>query len=322
MFGSHPADPKCHQRRGAPSEPPALTDRAKILDAAAMEFNTLCASNAPLADIKTFLSKWEKVVESPTSATDNENIRLQPNALAWFDDTNALRWACENDHRDLVELLLRKGLEVKPRAVVHAVAKMRETKDHGTVQLLLDFGWDINKPIDDDSLPIMSMVVDDLELVKWCLARGGDPNVASASGRTIMGRAAGYASIETLKLLFEEAGARSDKGALIAHASLSHGQGIPGRLEVVGFLINQGAPIDDFYVDARPESDLCCEWLALGGQNALHFAIWGGMRDMVELLIENGADKSVPVCSMLKTDGQTLCPVELAKRCTTNIARF
>ena len=129
-----------------------------------------------------------------------------------------------------------------------------------------------------------------------------------------MGRAAGYASLETLKLLIEEAGARSEKGALVAHASLSHGEGTPGRLEVVRFLISQGAPIDEYYMDNRLESEHCCEWLALGGQNALHFAVWCGKRDMVELLIDNGTDKSLTVCSMLKTDGQTLSPPELASK--------
>ncbi|KAK7914200.1 hypothetical protein PG985_011903 [Apiospora marii] len=339
MFSSQPADPgwepprfrdlHVHQikfshsgtdrdaasDRITPSEPPPLTDRAKALDAAAMELNTLCASNAPLADVQVFLTNWGETPEFPISTTDSEYLPLQPNALAWFNDTNAVQWACQNDHRDLVEVLLEKGLGIKPRAVMHAVAQMRETKDRGTVQLLLDHGWDINKPFDDDSVPIMGMVVDDHELVQWCLARGADPNVASASGRTIMGRAASYASLDTLKLLFEEAGALPHRGALVAHASLSHNEGTSERLDVVRLLVARGAPVDAFYMESRPESDQCCEWLALGGQNAPHFAIWGGNRDMVELLLGLGADKDMPVCSMLKTDGKTLFPAELAKLC-------
>ncbi|KAK8009122.1 ankyrin repeat-containing domain protein [Apiospora marii] len=338
MFSSQPADPGWEQPRFRdlhvhqikfshsgtdrdaasdginPPEPPPLTDRAKALDAAAMELNTLCASNAPLADVKAFLKNRERAPEFPISTRGSDDLLLQPNALAWFNDTNAVQWACQNDHRDLVELLLEKGLEIKPRAVIHAVTKMKETKDCGTVQLLLDHGWDINKPFDEDSVPIMGMVVDDHELVQWCLARGAEANVASASGRTIMGRAASYASVDTLKLLFEKAGDLSSKGALVAAASLSHTEGSPGRLEVVRFVVDRGASLDAFYMDGRPESDHCCEWLALGGQNALHIAIWGGKRDMVELLIKLGADTNVPVCSMLKTDGQTLSPVELTKR--------
>ncbi|KAK8061764.1 hypothetical protein PG994_008130 [Apiospora phragmitis] len=157
------------------------------------------------------------------------------------------------------------------------------------------------------------MVVDDHELVQWCLSRGADPNISSASGKSAMGRAADYASLKTLKFLFDEAGALAQKGALVADASLSHIDGSPGRLEVVRFLVDQGAPVDGFYMDARPESDYSCEWMVLGGQNALHFTVWGGKKDLVELLLDKGADKTIPACSIVKTDGQLLFAVDLAK---------
>lgn len=123
-----------------------LDERASALDDATSELNTLCAKNAPLADVLAFLSRWE----DPSSLD-----HIQPNALAWFNDSNSLRWACANDNRDVARVLLEKGLQPNAKAVSSAVAKLRETKNKDTVQLLIVSGWDINEPLNDNTPPLM-----------------------------------------------------------------------------------------------------------------------------------------------------------------------
>jgi hypothetical protein len=115
------------------------TEQAKALDDAASRLHQLCALNAPLADIQAFLAKWEE----PSLAG-----RIQPNALAWFNDSRALRQACEGGSLDTVRLLLEKGLQLTPKAVLQAGARARETGNYDVIKLLVDFGWDVNEPLD------------------------------------------------------------------------------------------------------------------------------------------------------------------------------
>lgn len=128
-----------------------------------------------------------------------------------------------------------------------------------------------------------------------------------------MQRAAGHGSLDTMKLLVDHGGSVRD-GALVAHASYFHNNGVPGRLEHIIFLLDRGAPINAFYMENQDEAAKSYEAMFLGRQAALHFAIWGGKSDLVKLLLNRGADKDLPTCSLMKTDGQTISPLELAER--------
>jgi len=78
-----------------------VVERAKELDDAATTLNTLCAANSPLADVQDFLAGWK---DSSSAG------RILSNALAWFNDSNAFRWACAHGSRDMVRALLENGL--------------------------------------------------------------------------------------------------------------------------------------------------------------------------------------------------------------------
>lgn len=125
-----------------------LSDRAKALDRISLEFQTLVAKNSPLSDVESFVRNWEI-----SSSTDTPVV--QPNVLAWFSDTNALRLACENNNKEVVRFLLERGLSIHPSAVLFAASKMRETKDTTIVELLLTSGWDINKPLRETTPPLI-----------------------------------------------------------------------------------------------------------------------------------------------------------------------
>lgn len=118
-----------------------------------------------------------------------------------------------------------------------------------------------------------------------------------------MQQTASQASLETLKLLVSNGGSVLH-GALISQPSYSHNNGVPDRLDLVRYLLDQSAPIDAFYKESRNEGVMSHETVVFGRQAALHFAIWGGKSDMVKLLLDRGADRNLATCSARKTSGQ------------------
>lgn len=83
-----------------------------------------------------------------------------------------------------------------------------------------------------------------------------------------------------------------------------------------------GLSIDAYYRGDYNESrmELCHGFpvvdFVYGKQNALHIAIGNGNRDLVELLLERGADKSLPGWSTVRSMKlQTMSPVEIARTC-------
>ncbi|KAI1734079.1 ankyrin repeat-containing domain protein [Xylaria scruposa] len=291
-----------------------LSERAKTLDHISMEFQRLVAKNVPLNEVEEFTRQWE------VTSVGNTPV-VQPNLLAWFSDTNALRLACANDNQDVIRFLLQMGLSITPSAIVYATSKLRETNDNTVLELLLDFGWDINKPLGDTRPPLLSSLVDIPDLVLWCLRKGADPSLSSPSGLSIIEQAASVASLNTIELLVERAGS-SRNGAPVARASYSHAIGSkPDRVEVARYLLDQGYSVDALYKAHKESSGDACENMMIGSQNALHFAIWSGKEDMVRLLLERGADKTLPTRSIMKTEGRVLSPSELARKFGhTNIA--
>lgn len=129
-----------------------------------------------------------------------------------------------------------------------------------------------------------------------------------------MQRAASYASLDILKLLIEHGGLLRERD-LVARASFGHNDNEPGCLEVVRFLLDHGSPIDAYYAEDTIEAENSCVGMFLGRQNALHFAIGGGKKDLVRLLVERGADRNLPTWSLMKTKGSTVSPIELARMC-------
>lgn len=127
-----------------------------------------------------------------------------------------------------------------------------------------------------------------------------------------MQRAASYASLDVLKLLIEHDALLRDRN-LVARASCHRPDDEPGCLEVVQFLLDHGSPIDTYYGEDTTEAEDSCTYMVVGRQNALHFAIGQGMRDLVKLLVERGADTNLPAWSATKTKGRTVSPIDLAR---------
>lgn len=78
---------------------------------------------------------------------------------------------------------------------------------------------------------------------------------------------------------------------------------------------DHGAPIDAYYGDSTNQKSGSCPAVVLGKQNALYRAIERGKKDLVDSSIERGASQNLTTCSAIKTKGQMVFPVELARMC-------
>ena len=133
-------------------------------------------------------------------------------------------------------------------------------------------------------------------MLRWLLAHGADPTLASLNGKyTILHCAAQYATIPCLSLLLAAAPNAIMPGSpstdVVFHATTSHSSK-NNRMAIIHYLLDNGAPIDMVagcgkYEDQEaPFIDL----LAYGRKTALHWAVEHGQVDVVEALLDRGAD--------------------------------
>lgn len=121
--------------------------RAHALEDAYYKLEYL-SSVGDLAGIQELFSQWR-------SRTDSK--RLQRNALAWFENTEAC-WnaAVKNYNIALVRYLLEQGFAPDSYLVSAAVGHALKTGDMGILELCLDNGWDINQARAEASPPLMA----------------------------------------------------------------------------------------------------------------------------------------------------------------------
>ena len=130
--------------------------------------------------------------------------------------------------------------------------------------------------------------------MKWLLSHGASASAVSPwgpCGMVPIERAAQYAPLSMLKLLLKHGGRVQSTDAVVK-AAIGDAEGEPGRLEVVEFLAELGAPINAFDLQFCRGEQAYSLILMLGRLTALHHAAKAGKRDMVALLLKLGADKS------------------------------
>ena len=173
-------------------------------------------------------------------------------------------------------------------------------------------------------LKFSSLLLEHVDLVEHCLARGASPNASSPSGHTVMQRAVAYAPLEVTKLLVGH-GAMIKGTNLLAHAACAYVKAntasgnqllqFEDRWETINYLLEQGALVDAHYSETINPNMQTGDGVFYGTMTALHFAIVGNKKDLMQLLLEKGASIELRGWSSWKTEGQQVNSIELARIC-------
>lgn len=132
----------------------------------------------------------------------------------------------------------------------------------------------------------ISYVLNNKPLVRWFLSHNASPNAAAPRlARTPIMSAGAYAPLPIIKLLYADNASHYD---VLQSAAESPEE---GRIEVIEFLLDDGADIDAVKWKHHDESYQVFSALELG--TALHYAAKNGHVDRVELLLRRGARTDV-----------------------------
>lgn len=185
--------------------------------------------------------------------------------------------AAIKDHSAIVQYCLDNGGEVTDSLMKEIL--INRARD--TYKLLID-----SKAVSVDYyIPwfgdILSNVVtdDDMEWATLCLECGADPNRNLVDEhKTILAAAAEMASVEMVSLLLKNGAHLKGSGAIVLAAQ-------EGKVEMVRFLLEQGADINEIGIEHPTDERVTAE---MG--SALHKAVQGEHTEVVQLLLEKGAD--------------------------------
>lgn len=133
-------------------------------------------------------------------------------------------------------------------------------------------------------------------------------------GQTAMHQAAAFGSLEISRLRMSHGGIIAGT-YLVAHAALAYcNTGDKNRIQIMEYLLNDGAPINSYYMGHSEWWNKATNslFLTYGRQNALRFAISFAKKELVQtLLLRRDVDKSAGMFS-LRTELKERKPRELA----------
>ncbi|MDQ1355397.1 MAG: hypothetical protein QG657_5707 [Acidobacteriota bacterium] len=243
---------------------------------------------------------------------------------AQYKEWSVLAFACWNNHKDMVELLIRKGVSLKPPALWCAVyrgnkgivelllAKGAVVEDTGSkaweplhvavekgygdlVQLLLEHGADVNRRYYGNRIPLHEITYwkkDHVEITRLLLAYGAEVNAGDSYRDTPLHKAAREGLTGTASLLLEK-GARLDIINDMEQTPLDLADH-EGRQAVVRLLLSLHSTTKKG--DPAAVKDLIKTYPQLinsrdlDGKTPLHYAAENNHLEIAHLLIDNGAD--------------------------------
>jgi len=214
------------------------------------------------------------------------------------DGTTALHWASYRDDLETADLLIRAGARVDA-ATDLGVTPLWNAAVNGSermVRRLVQAGANPNAPLIAGETPVMAAARSgNTAIVEELIAKGGNPNAHGARGQTALMWAVAQQHADVVKALVAHGAdvrARSDVWtevmAVPPHGYLDYNRAIPhggdtalmfaargGALASAQLLVAAGANVND--TDA---------W----GVSATALAAHAGHRDVVEFLLDRGAD--------------------------------
>ncbi|KAL9111606.1 MAG: hypothetical protein Q9187_007899, partial [Circinaria calcarea] len=291
----------------------SLMPRKKIYntwDAVARDL-TAASTAGQLLQVQNILSQWRSKPRSEPPPGFSSLQYLPGHKPNGYDQCYtypflpALCTAIELNHVPVIRYLLDQGFPINQYVLEYAFKRRPEGADRNTrstdvFQAFLDHGWDINQQWTASLPPSLREVLDDEHLTRWFLAHGADPNAACDYGDTPFTIGCAHAPLHIIKLLVSHGGDVGRTGAL--HGAATAGR--PGRVDVLAYLLDCGAPIDA--ID-REDHKSFHYFSAMGLGTALHCAAQCGHKDEAAFLLERGADRDAK-----DTRGRT--PQELAEK--------
>lgn len=214
------------------------------------------------------------------------------------DGATALHWTSYWDEVEAAELLLRAGADAGAANDLGATPLWLASQN-GSVAMartLLEAGADPNAALPSGETPVMAAArTGDSEVLEVLLAAGGDPNVAATRSQTALMWAVAQHHPEAVRVLLDhgaDVSARSERWSQVMavppHSHPANRQDVPhgantallfaargGDVASARLLIGAGADVND--VDAA-------------GVSATALAAHSGFGDLVELLLDAGAD--------------------------------
>ncbi|KAK5128185.1 hypothetical protein LTR08_004076 [Meristemomyces frigidus] len=238
-------------------------------------------------DPPTLSTAWTDAIHTVEEASVNGNLSIVEQTLAKQPDlpadklTYALQLAVHHQRQQIVEYLVSRGAPVGTSSARYATAN----KDKAALEVFLEHGWDINRPLGSHDPPPLTLVIaEDENFTLWLLSKGADPNAPAAfEDMTPLSRAVRQAPFPTIRMLFEQFGGSVTSGQLLFYA-LSRDD----RLEVLAYLLDKGARINDIKYQNAHRCYNQMQRFSLG--TPLHYAAWNGDRDVVTFLLARGAN--------------------------------
>jgi len=199
---------------------------------------------------------------------------------------------------EVINLLIDYGADINARNMKGETSlSIAVNKKKGAlIDILLKNKAEINVVSDDGETPLFRAIYkSQLELAKELLGRGADPtlNPSDPKNGTALLWAAGSGDLELVKMLVNYGADINSPGVL--HSAIKH-------IHIVKYLINEGVDLNN---------------KGAWGSTALHMAAYKCEKDIVELLINNGADVGVKD----DNDGQTPGEWALEGECKCEIIR-
>ena len=232
-------------------------------------------------------------MEQAISLASQPGLRVAPDKIL----TDGLKRAARRSALGVMRYLLDHGADVNAlRANDLMTLETSKPPSHELLELLVAHGWDVNpRPgLNSTETPLLWLVVDDIDLVRWCLDHGArvdvpDPPTVNPNGTTsyshrprptILGAAAAAGNVETFELLRSK-GAPLDRRTLHLAVENTRLDMLRHLVEVVGLDVNADGR-DPFSMYHSCSTPICITAFRRG-------STWR-FRGLVFWLLDHGAD--------------------------------
>jgi len=235
------------------------------------------------------------------------------NAIETFRGQNALMWAAAENHPDVVELLIRHGADVHPRALhddwprqmtSEPRAQFRATG--GLTALLyatrsgcyrcavsiVEAGADVNRPNPDGITPLLNAIDSkNFDIAMYLIDKGANVHVWDMHGRTPF-----YMAIDMNS--FRGGGGFGGFGGGMTSAPNQQ----YGAMDVARRLLSMGVDVNHQLTRIRPNGPgrgRFADYMMRGGTGPLMVATLSNDHEAIEFLLQNGAE--VDLYNVFKT---------------------